>query len=1774
MVSPDDVDEVRRGMERLAEEKKRSVASSSHLRFGVSMTLSGVVLVVLVALVLSGNLAMAGVTISDVGGFHAQIDRVEGDGVTFYPVAGESSACRDTRTGDYPDPQPGEEALPMLRADIDGASIGQYQNVEFRKDVHLPEIVDMAGIRVSLTRPTGFGNEVTLGDASIEFTRLDAEEIDLQTDLVIDDRHGGGQTFGDPPEFDFQEPGGEFVFEGQDAYIEDAEAVVHYLSFSNLTLPALEMNVEYVENEANLDYAEPVDCPVAGAAVLVTIADTNEPVDPGETLDVTVDVVNPSASESTFSTVYLDFNDTGDVDSEFVSLSGGESDSFTLQHDTAGEPRGEHEITVRSDDDEQSDTVLVGDPAYFDVNVTDTDSPVGRNDQLQVNASVENTGDVAATQDVQLYIDGALRDSTNLQLEPGETSPETFVWETADDQRIDNYTATVESDDDSDSTEVEVVFQDAYFEVDVTDYDGTVAEGEAANVSFTVENVGTQTDSQNVTLEIREDDGQTVVEEAADYTGNFSLAPGENYSDTLTWQTENGTGGASYAMVVGSDDDFETRAVQVTTDAAERQVLVVGSTADHRTEIVTALENHLDNSSFVIDDTFPSTALDDANATAQTYDAVMVNDFGDETNASVQALYDEVDADTAVISLENWGGGSDAVTRRAEVLGDPDIPSDSFSGNPPIQMDISQSHPIFEDPNQVGTSGDTVDVYETGGSGDRAWFTGFTGGTVLADVDSSDDDGGGPGAAVTGDDNEALLSLGYTGYVDNYTTGGEQILANSIEFTTDETVSAQILSFDVPLSPGPYQTNETVQAEVNVENTGDSLQTFFVDLRVEGPDGVVRDNDNTTGDAVTLTAGQADTVTLEWDVEDSSYSDGEAPAGSYDAYTSVWQESNRPVSTELDSSNVTDAFEVESNVSLPLRTEQDFQALFGTYDDTSGGNVVYDIDTTASSVENASGRFQTQGTSDAGYGEVVVPDVDLTGEDWLSFDYDADTLQSGFGEAEVYVGGDLVWSTAEDTTTWESVSVDVSGYTGEQNVSLRLASPDGTGVSGRTVHYDDVRLTNTSAVTLPLSTEQDFTNLGSTFSDESSGNVQYTVDTTTSVVDGASANFTTAGNSGAGYGAATAGANFTGEDWLTFEYNADSLTSGFGEAEVYVDGDLVWSTDTDSDGWETKSIDVSGYTGTLNVSFRLASPDGTGVSGRTVHYDDIRFTDEARELMTPFRTQQDFQDLGDSFEDPGSDVNYTVDTTNYAVEGASGQLCTAGTSGSSYGQVSWDQDLTNQDTLVFNATGTSLDSTWAAAQIYVDGTLEWERESDFGWEHQVVDVSGYTGENTIEFRLDARGTGLNDRCWNFDDVELLEGSLDATIANVDWDGFQSYSAGQGTYGANVTVENTGGVESDFFVGFSAIDPSGTERDNGGTTGGFTGSLAPGEQETVRVDLSIESDFETGLYDAVTAVWTEDPDLVDGEQIESTTNADAFEVALSTPFRTQADFQNLGETFEDPGSDVNYTVDTTDYQVEGAAGSLSTAGTSGSSYGQVSWEQDLSGYDTLGFLAQGTNLDASWAAAQVYVNGNLEWEREEAFDWSRQNVDVSGYTGENTIEFRLDARGTSVSGRGWSFDDIWLASSSTVSSTPTAPSPDTGFEHIDVFELGNVVSADTTADAGYSDNTSEVVAVKPGDPLWMNVTIDGADAGAAIWIDSGGTGTFSGTNGADDRVWSIARDSSLPTTYTTRITIPTDISQGPTTLRVATEYQTNGTDIDPESITTWGEAQDYTVYVPP
>lgn len=188
----------------------------------------------------------------------------------------------------------------------------------------------------------------------------------------------------------------------------------------------------------------------------VSIADSTGPVEAGKSLEIPVSVTNTGDLSATKS-VELGILGLGS-DSESVQLGGGDSTEITLSVDTTSDDAGEYTATVDTPDGDDSTSVVITEQpndAEFIITSFDTDSPVEAGETLDATVGVENIGDVESSSAVILNLPGVGSTSESLSLDAGASDTIELAVETAVGD-AGSYNATVEADNDTDGTSVNV----------------------------------------------------------------------------------------------------------------------------------------------------------------------------------------------------------------------------------------------------------------------------------------------------------------------------------------------------------------------------------------------------------------------------------------------------------------------------------------------------------------------------------------------------------------------------------------------------------------------------------------------------------------------------------------------------------------------------------------------------------------------------------------------------------------------------------------------------------------------------------------------------------------------------------------------------------------------------------------------------------------------------------------------------------------------------------------------------------------------------------------------------------------------------------------------------------------------------------------------------------------------------------------------------------------------------------------------------------------------
>lgn len=204
-----------------------------------------------------------------------------------------------------------------------------------------------------------------------------------------------------------------------------------------------------VELEGDADDV-PVFVYVDEPPLRVAILETNDPVAAGDLLEVTAELENTADSETTQEVELVVGHDPQLVDSRSVTVDGGDTETVSLEFETALVRRTqEFPVRVEGDDDAAvRDVEVTGtDDADVTVAITESNDPVDAGEVLEVIVDVENDGEAAITKDLEFVVghDPTVVDTASVRVEPGETETVELSFETATVENDQEFPVRVES---------------------------------------------------------------------------------------------------------------------------------------------------------------------------------------------------------------------------------------------------------------------------------------------------------------------------------------------------------------------------------------------------------------------------------------------------------------------------------------------------------------------------------------------------------------------------------------------------------------------------------------------------------------------------------------------------------------------------------------------------------------------------------------------------------------------------------------------------------------------------------------------------------------------------------------------------------------------------------------------------------------------------------------------------------------------------------------------------------------------------------------------------------------------------------------------------------------------------------------------------------------------------------------------------------------------------------------------------------------------------------
>ena len=544
----------------------------------------------------------------------------------------------------------------------------------------------------------------------------------------------------------------------------------------------------------------------------------------GDTIDVSATVENTGEfSNEQTQDVTLDIPGVGAA-SQSITLTGGESQDRTLSVGTGSGDSGTYDATVQTNDDNASQSITINepapepdpepdpDPANFGVSIQSTNSPVTTGNQLEVTATVENTGGQIGEQSITFSVNGSQLDSESISLGAGNSQEIDFTYDTtnSDKPAVD---VTVASGDDSASSTVSVA-DPSFFDVTTLDAPATVTTGNTVDLSATIENTGGQSGEQSIT---------------------FSVGGSEVSSESVSLAAE-ATQEVDFSYPTTANDKPEIDIAVATADTSENSTVSVA-----------------DPASFEV----TSFAAPDTVTTGDTIDvsAVIENIGGQSDNQSISFSVDGSEAGSEAVSLA--AGATQEVDFSYTTTTDDTpsidvaIDSDDDSVNSTVSV-ANQSFFAVRNLNTVETvtTGDTVGasatIENTGGQSGGQSITFSINGSELESESVS-------------------LAAGATQKVNfSYPTSPDDkpavdVAISSSDDSASSTVSVvDAVSFDVTsfTAPDTVTTGDTVEASATIENTGGQGGEQSITFSVNGSE--------SNSESVTLAAGATQKVNFSY----------------------------------------------------------------------------------------------------------------------------------------------------------------------------------------------------------------------------------------------------------------------------------------------------------------------------------------------------------------------------------------------------------------------------------------------------------------------------------------------------------------------------------------------------------------------------------------------------------------------------------------------------------------------------------------------------------------------------------------------------------------------------------------------------------------------------------------------------------------------------------------------------------------------------------------------
>ncbi len=180
----------------------------------------------------------------------------------------------------------------------------------------------------------------------------------------------------------------------------------------------------------------------------VEIVGYDNTVEQNEEVIIDYEVENIGGQEGEQDLEFLLDGEIVDTDTLEISPDVNETGQFIW---TADEDLGTYNLTVGSEDDQETVQVEVLEGPLFEVSLTVEEDQIRVGEELTVNYTIENIGDMEGEQEIEFHVNEGSVEIETITLDPEDFYEGTFTWEPEEEGTFE---LTVESEDDSSSLEV------------------------------------------------------------------------------------------------------------------------------------------------------------------------------------------------------------------------------------------------------------------------------------------------------------------------------------------------------------------------------------------------------------------------------------------------------------------------------------------------------------------------------------------------------------------------------------------------------------------------------------------------------------------------------------------------------------------------------------------------------------------------------------------------------------------------------------------------------------------------------------------------------------------------------------------------------------------------------------------------------------------------------------------------------------------------------------------------------------------------------------------------------------------------------------------------------------------------------------------------------------------------------------------------------------------------------------------------------------------------